>query len=163
MTVRRILPLLVATLLTLASLAQEIPAGTRISVRTGSELNSGKASAGRATLVVGGFLLVIVWIFASVLTAPKDSETREQQVDTVVNNSQTEESDEATQLGIGGARLWYLHNHWHGESLSGVSGDAVPYYLGSYYASQYCSSPLEREKFARAFEAELKRLVRSRE
>jgi hypothetical protein len=47
MTVRRILPLLVVTLLTLASLAQEIPAGTRISVRTGSELNSGKASAGQ--------------------------------------------------------------------------------------------------------------------
>jgi hypothetical protein len=47
MAARRLLPLILTALLTITGLAQEIPAGTRISVRTGSELNSGKATAGQ--------------------------------------------------------------------------------------------------------------------
>ena len=47
MTARRILPLLAVVLLAIAAFAQEIPAGTKISVRTGSELNSGKATVGQ--------------------------------------------------------------------------------------------------------------------
>lgn len=47
MTVRRLLLLLVIALLSISMLAQEIPAGTRISVRTGNELNSGKSTVGQ--------------------------------------------------------------------------------------------------------------------
>jgi hypothetical protein len=48
MAVRRLLPLILIALLTVSALAEEIPSGTRITVRTGSELNSGKATVGQA-------------------------------------------------------------------------------------------------------------------
>jgi hypothetical protein len=48
MAVRRLLALILTALLTVTALGQEIPAGTRITVRTGSELNSGKATVGQA-------------------------------------------------------------------------------------------------------------------
>jgi hypothetical protein len=47
MTVRRLLPLILTALLAIAVSAQEIPAGTKISIRTGSELSSGKATVGQ--------------------------------------------------------------------------------------------------------------------
>src|SRR5262249_40288623 len=49
MTVRRLFPLIVIALLmsALTVAAQEIPAGTKISVRVGSELNSGNATVGQ--------------------------------------------------------------------------------------------------------------------
>jgi hypothetical protein len=49
MTVRRLFPLIVIGLFMTALMAsaQEIPAGTKISVRVGSELNSGKATVGQ--------------------------------------------------------------------------------------------------------------------
>ncbi len=49
MTVRRLFPLIVIAMLmaTLAA-AQNIPAGTKISVRVGSELSSGKATVGQS-------------------------------------------------------------------------------------------------------------------
>jgi len=47
MAVRRLLPLILIALLTVGALAEEIPSGTRITVRTGSELNSGKATVGQ--------------------------------------------------------------------------------------------------------------------
>ena len=49
MTVRRLFPLIVVVLLmaAMAVTAQEIPAGTKISVRVGSELNSGNATVGQ--------------------------------------------------------------------------------------------------------------------
>lgn len=47
MTVRRLLPLILIALLTTATFAQEIPAGTKIRVRTGAELSSGKATVGQ--------------------------------------------------------------------------------------------------------------------
>jgi hypothetical protein len=49
MTVRRLVPLIVIALLMTAVMAsaEEIPAGTKISVRVGSELNSGKATVGQ--------------------------------------------------------------------------------------------------------------------
>jgi hypothetical protein len=47
MTVRRLLPLILIALLATAAFAQEIPAGTKIRVRTGNELNSGKATVGQ--------------------------------------------------------------------------------------------------------------------
>jgi hypothetical protein len=49
MTVRRLFPLIVIALLMSAITvsAQEIPAGTKISVRVGSELNSGNATVGQ--------------------------------------------------------------------------------------------------------------------
>jgi hypothetical protein len=47
MTVRRLLPLILLVLVAASAFSQQIPAGTRISVRTGSELNSGKASVGQ--------------------------------------------------------------------------------------------------------------------
>ncbi len=48
MTVRRLLPVILTALLTISASAQVIPQGTRISVRTGSELNSGKATVGQS-------------------------------------------------------------------------------------------------------------------
>lgn len=48
MTVRRLLPVILIALLAVSAAAQVIPSGTRISVRTGSELNSGKASVGQS-------------------------------------------------------------------------------------------------------------------
>jgi len=48
MTVRRLLPVILTALLALSATAQVIPQGTRISVRTGSELNSGKATVGHS-------------------------------------------------------------------------------------------------------------------
>jgi hypothetical protein len=46
---RRVSPFLIVTLLLATSLAAEtIPAGTHISIRVGSELNSGKATAGQS-------------------------------------------------------------------------------------------------------------------
>jgi hypothetical protein len=49
MIVRRLFPLIVVALLmaAMAVTAQEIPAGTKISVRVGSELNSGNATVGQ--------------------------------------------------------------------------------------------------------------------
>src|SRR4051794_33996285 len=59
---RRVSPFLIVTLLlAISAAAQNIPAGTRISVRVGSELNSGKAESGQTfegtlarDIVVGG-------------------------------------------------------------------------------------------------------------
>ncbi len=47
MMLRRVLPVIVTALLVATAFGSEIPAGTRISVRTGSELNSGKATVGQ--------------------------------------------------------------------------------------------------------------------
>ena len=48
MRTRSLLPLILIAVLTAVTVAQEIPAGTAITVRTGNELNSGKATIGQA-------------------------------------------------------------------------------------------------------------------
>ncbi len=47
MSTRRLFPLILIALLVTGLAAQEIPAGHKISIRTGSELNSGKATVGQ--------------------------------------------------------------------------------------------------------------------
>jgi hypothetical protein len=74
----------------------------------------------------------------------------------------TGQQDEATQVGSGGARVWWLNYiHVRGTRPDLPSGihEVQPYQLGLNYAPQYYSNQIDREKFARSFEAELNRLI----